>query len=71
MNLKHLRDPDPVTRLTRLLDSYYRYQRRDLELLSDLDPAWAGDWAAKEYDRYQLKIRKIRLELQRLKEELG
>lgn len=71
MAAKHLRETDPVAYFTQLLDSYYRAQRRELELLSDLDPAWAGDWAAQEYDRYQLRIRKVRLELQRLKQEVG
>jgi hypothetical protein len=67
MAAKHLRETDPVAYFTQLLDHYYCVQRRELELLSDLDPAWA----AQEYDRYQLKIRRLRLELQRVREEQG
>jgi hypothetical protein len=64
MTREHLRDTDPVAYFTQLLDSYYRHQRSDLELMDGVD----AHWQAEEYDRYQLKIRKLRLELQRLKE---
>ena len=62
---KHLRERDPVAYLTWLLHSYYRAQRRELELLSDID----ADWAADEYQRLDHKIQKIRLELQLLQEQ--
>lgn len=58
---------DRVARLTWLLNSYYRDQRRELELLSDIDAEWAAD----EYQRIDNRIQKIRLELQLAKEGLS
>jgi hypothetical protein len=62
---KHLRERDPIAYLTELLHAYYRHQRKDLELLDDID---AG-WAAAEYQRYNHRIQKIRLELQLLRQQ--
>ena len=62
---------DRVARLTWLLNSYYRTQRRELEFFSDLDPEVFAEWAADEYQRIDNRIQKIRLELQLAKEAQG
>ena len=62
---------DRVAYLTWLLNRLYRHQRRELESLSDLDPAVFGDWATTEYQSIDNRIQKIRLELQLAKEGLS